>query len=67
MSVRPSSAQACATAGEIEAMRAQLRASLAQGALGLSSGLAYGSAFHAPSAEVAELASEDVVSEPEVK
>ncbi|MGW8128051.1 MAG: N-acyl-D-amino-acid deacylase family protein [Stenotrophomonas sp.] len=47
-----------ATAGEIEAMRAQLRASLAQGALGLSSGLAYGSAFHAPSAEVAELASE---------
>lgn len=47
-----------ATAGEIEAMRAQLRASLAQGALGLSSGLAYGSAFHAPSAEVAELARE---------
>ena len=47
-----------ATAGEIEAMRAQLRASLAQGALGLSSGLAYGSAFHAPSSEVAELARE---------
>ncbi len=47
-----------ATAEEIAAMRAQLRASLAQGALGLSSGLAYGSAFHAPSAEVAELARE---------
>jgi N-acyl-D-glutamate deacylase/N-acyl-D-amino-acid deacylase len=47
-----------ATAEEIEAMRAQLRASLAQGALGLSSGLAYGSAFYAPSAEVAELARE---------
>jgi len=47
-----------ATAGEIAAMRAQLRQSLAQGALGLSSGLAYGSAFHAPSREVAELALE---------
>lgn len=47
-----------ATAAEIAAMRAQLRASLAQGALGLSSGLAYGSAFHAPSSEVAELARE---------
>ncbi|WP_312348336.1 D-aminoacylase [Stenotrophomonas acidaminiphila] len=47
-----------ATAAEIAAMRAQLRASLAQGALGLSSGLAYGSAFHAPSSEVAELAHE---------
>ncbi len=47
-----------ATAAEIAAMRAQLRASLAQGALGLSSGLAYGSAFHAPSSEVAELAAE---------
>ncbi len=47
-----------ATAVEIAAMRAQLRASLAQGALGLSSGLAYGSAFHAPSSEVAELARE---------
>ncbi len=47
-----------ATADEIGAMRAQLRESLQQGALGLSSGLAYGSAFHAPSAEVAELARE---------
>ncbi len=47
-----------ATAVAIAAMRAQLRASLAQGALGLSSGLAYGSAFHAPSSEVAELARE---------
>lgn len=47
-----------ATAVEIAAMRAQLRASLAQGALGLSSGLAYGSAFHAPSSEVTELARE---------
>ena len=47
-----------ATSAEIAAMRAQLRASLAQGALGLSSGLAYGSAFHAPSSEVAELARE---------
>lgn len=47
-----------ATSAEIAAMRAQLRASLAQGALGLSSGLAYGSAFHAPSSEVAELTRE---------
>ena len=47
-----------ASAGEIAAMRAQLRESLAQGALGLSSGLAYGSAFHAPPGEVAELARE---------
>lgn len=47
-----------ATADEISAMRAQLRQSLQQGALGLSSGLAYGSAFHAPSAEVEELARE---------
>lgn len=43
---------------EIAAMRAQLRESLQQGALGLSSGLAYGSAFHAPSSEVDELALE---------
>ncbi|TDB29110.1 D-aminoacylase [Stenotrophomonas sp. ATCM1_4] len=47
-----------ASANEISAMRAQLRESLAQGALGLSSGLAYASAFDAPSAEVAELAAE---------
>jgi len=47
-----------ATSAEIAAMRAQLRASLAQGALGLSSGLAYGSAFHAPSSEGTELARE---------
>lgn len=47
-----------ATADEISAMRAQLRDSLAQGALGLSSGLAYASAFSAASSEVADLALE---------
>ncbi|MCW4454526.1 D-aminoacylase [Flavobacterium sp. MXW15] len=47
-----------ATAAEIAAMRAQLRDSLAAGALGLSSGLAYASAFCAPADEVAELARE---------
>ncbi len=47
-----------ASGEEIAAMRTQLRQSLAEGALGLSSGLAYGSAFHAPSTEVAELAAE---------
>ncbi len=47
-----------ATAAELAAMRAQLRQSLAQGALGLSSGLAYASAFDAPASEVSELATE---------
>lgn len=47
-----------ASAGEVAAMRAQLRDSLAAGALGLSSGLAYASAFSAPSTEVDALASE---------
>ncbi len=43
---------------EISAMRSQLRQSLQQGALGLSSGLAYASAYHAPSSEVDALAQE---------
>lgn len=47
-----------ASADEIDAMRTQLRESLAQGALGLSSGLAYASAFSAPSSEVDALAME---------
>ena len=47
-----------ATDDEISAMRAQLRDSLAQGALGLSSGLAYASAYSAPSSEVDALAKE---------
>jgi N-acyl-D-amino-acid deacylase len=37
-----------ATDGEIAAMRAQLDEALQNGALGLSTGLAYGSAFAAP-------------------
>ncbi|AOK30586.1 MULTISPECIES: N-acyl-D-amino-acid deacylase family protein [Burkholderia] len=41
---------------EIAAMRAQLEEALAHGALGLSSGLAYGSAFAAPTEEVMALA-----------
>jgi len=45
-----------ATAQEIEQMRAQLKEALAHGALGLSSGLAYGSAFAAPTEEVMALA-----------
>lgn len=45
-----------ASAEEIAGMRAQLEAALAHGALGLSSGLAYGSAFSAPPAEVMALA-----------
>ncbi len=40
---------------EIDAMRAQLRESIADGALGLSTGLAYASAFAAPAREVLEL------------
>jgi N-acyl-D-amino-acid deacylase len=47
-----------ASAEEVSAMRAQLRESLAAGALGLSSGLAYASAFSAPSSEVDALTSE---------
>ena len=45
-----------ATAQEIEGMRAQLEEALKHGALGLSSGLAYGSAFAAPTEEVMALA-----------
>ncbi len=45
-----------ASANEIEMMRAQLRASLKEGALGLSSGLAYASAFSATTDEVKSLA-----------
>lgn len=41
---------------EIAAMRLQLRAAIAEGALGLSTGLAYASAFAAPEREVLELA-----------
>src|ERR1700687_853556 len=41
-----------ASPSEIEGMRAQLEEALANGALGLSSGLAYGSAFAAPTEEV---------------
>lgn len=40
---------------EIAAMRSQLRAAIAEGALGLSTGLAYASAFAAPAREVLEL------------
>jgi N-acyl-D-amino-acid deacylase len=47
-----------ATAEEITAMRAQLRESLEQGALGLSTGLAYATAYEASTNEVMELASE---------
>jgi N-acyl-D-aspartate/D-glutamate deacylase len=47
-----------ATPAEIAAMRAELRESLAAGALGLSSGLAYASAAAAPTDEVAQLAAE---------
>jgi amidohydrolase/N-acyl-D-amino-acid deacylase len=45
-----------ATPGEIDAMRAQLREALDHGALGLSTGLAYGSAHAAPTEEVVALA-----------
>jgi N-acyl-D-amino-acid deacylase len=44
-----------ASGDEIDAMRAQLADALAHGALGLSSGLAYGSAFSAPTEEVMAL------------
>jgi N-acyl-D-glutamate deacylase/N-acyl-D-amino-acid deacylase len=43
---------------EISAMRAQLRESLADGALGLSTGLAYASAYSAETDEVKQLAEE---------
>ena len=45
-----------ATSDEIDAMRAELRDALARGALGLSSGLQYASAFAAPTEEVMALA-----------
>lgn len=47
-----------ARADEISAMRGQLRDSLADGALGLSTGLAYASAFAAETDEVKQLAEE---------
>ncbi|MBY7234878.1 N-acyl-D-amino-acid deacylase family protein [Escherichia coli] len=47
-----------ATADEIAAMRADLRLALSQGALGLSSGLAYATAFQATTEEVMALAEE---------
>jgi len=46
----------CATATEIEAMRKQLREALEHGALGLSTGLAYGNAIAATTEEVQALA-----------
>ena len=50
--------QRTATATEIQAMRLQLRESLEAGALGLSTGLAYASAFNADTDEVLQLAEE---------
>lgn len=47
-----------ATPGEIDAMRRQLREALDEGAIGLSSGLAYDSARAAPTAEVMALVEE---------
>jgi N-acyl-D-amino-acid deacylase len=47
-----------ATAAETDAMRAQLREALEHGALGLSTGLAYASAFESDTAEVQTLAKE---------
>ncbi|SHM91728.1 N-acyl-D-glutamate deacylase/N-acyl-D-amino-acid deacylase [Pseudomonas asturiensis] len=47
-----------ASASEIQAMRKQLHDSLADGALGLSTGLAYASAFDAETDEVMQLAEE---------
>lgn len=44
-----------ASSDEIATMTRLLRQALAEGALGLSSGLAYRNAFHAPSAEMAPL------------
>jgi N-acyl-D-aspartate/D-glutamate deacylase len=51
-----SSLDRAATADEIDAMRAELRDALSLGALGLSSGLQYASAFAAPTKEVMALA-----------
>jgi N-acyl-D-amino-acid deacylase len=50
--------QRTASAAEISAMREQLRESLEAGALGLSTGLAYASAFSASTDEVVQLATE---------
>ncbi|KFE53608.1 N-acyl-D-amino-acid deacylase family protein [Pseudomonas syringae] len=50
--------QRSASPDEISAMRAQLRDSLESGALGLSTGLAYASAFSAKTTEVKQLAEE---------
>ncbi len=50
--------QRTATPGEIRGMRQQLRESLEAGALGLSTGLAYASAFNAETDEVLQLAAE---------
>ena len=50
--------QRTASASEIQAMRQQLRESLEAGALGLSTGLAYASAFSAETDEVLQLAGE---------
>ncbi|MGO4000550.1 N-acyl-D-amino-acid deacylase family protein [Pseudomonas fluorescens] len=50
--------QRTASAAEISAMREQLRESLEAGALGLSTGLAYASAFSASTDEVEQLATE---------
>ncbi len=47
-----------ASESEIEAMRLQLRSALADGAIGLSSGLAYDTAYEAPKEEVMELVEE---------
>ena len=47
-----------ATSDEIGAMRAQLRQALQEGGLGLSTGLAYSSAFHSTTEEVMALAEE---------
>ncbi|NIY49571.1 N-acyl-D-amino-acid deacylase family protein [Cedecea colo] len=47
-----------ATAEEIDGMRGQLRLALQQGALGLSTGLAYATAFHSSTEEVMALAEE---------
>ncbi|BCG10347.1 N-acyl-D-amino-acid deacylase family protein [Buttiauxella agrestis] len=47
-----------ATREEINAMREQLRLALQQGGLGLSTGLAYASAFHSTTEEVMALAEE---------
>ncbi|WP_160152523.1 amidohydrolase family protein [Microbulbifer sp. ALW1] len=50
--------QRSASADELAAMRLQLREALQQGAIGLSSGLAYGSAKCAETAEVLEMVAE---------